>query len=83
LVGYGNVTALVGGAQQVSATRPSPQYVRAAPGIPLPATEKLARDLCFRRAKSNFRMAESKIGMLLMHVYNKIALSLGGGDAIL
>jgi hypothetical protein len=28
-------------------------------------------------------MAESKIGMLLMHVYNKIALSLGGGDAIL
>jgi hypothetical protein len=33
--------------------------------------------------KSNFRMAESKIGMLLMHVYNKIALSLGGGDAIL
>jgi hypothetical protein len=36
-----------------------------------------------RRAKSNFRMAESKIGMLLMRVYNKIALSPGDGDAIL
>jgi hypothetical protein len=33
--------------------------------------------------KSNFRMAESKIGMLAMHAYNKIALSLCGGDAIL
>jgi hypothetical protein len=81
--GCGNVTALVGGAQQVSATRPSPRYVRAAPRISLPATEKLARGLCFLRAKSNFRMAESKISMLLMRVYNKIALSLGDGDAIL
>jgi len=38
---------------------------------------------CFRRAKSNFRMAESKIGMLSMRDHNKIALSLDAGGAIL
>jgi len=37
----------------------------------------------FRRVKSNFRMAESKIGMLSMRHHNKIALSLGAGGAIL
>jgi hypothetical protein len=36
-----------------------------------------------RRPKSNFRMAESKIGMLAMHIHNKIALPLCAGDAIL
>jgi hypothetical protein len=33
--------------------------------------------------KSNFRMAESKIGMHEMHGHNKIALPLCAGDAIL
>jgi hypothetical protein len=37
----------------------------------------------FRCAKSNFRMAESKISMLSMRVHHKIAVSLGEGDAIL
>jgi hypothetical protein len=37
----------------------------------------------FRRAKSNFRMAESKISMRSMRVHNKIAVSLVEGDAIL
>jgi len=37
----------------------------------------------FQRPKSNFRMAESKFGMLPMRVHNKIIPSLGGGDAIL
>jgi len=32
---------------------------------------------------SNLSMAESKISMHAMHVHNKIALSLFGGDAIL
>jgi hypothetical protein len=52
-------------------------------GFPFRLPKSLPTGPCFRRVKSNFRMAESKIGMLLMHVYNKIALSLGGGDAIL
>jgi hypothetical protein len=47
---------------------------RARDFIPLPR---------FRRAKSNFRMAESKIGMLSMRDHNKIALSLDAGGAIL
>ena len=33
--------------------------------------------------ESNFRMAESKIGMRAMHAHNKIALPLWPGDAIL
>jgi hypothetical protein len=36
-----------------------------------------------RRPRSNFRMAESKISMLAMHIHNKIALPLCAGDAIL
>ena len=39
--------------------------------------------LRFRRVKSNFRMAESKIGMRSMRHHNKIALSLDAGGAIL
>jgi hypothetical protein len=33
--------------------------------------------------ESNFRMTESKMSMLAMHIHNKIALPLCAGDAIL
>jgi hypothetical protein len=46
-----------------------------------PFLSALSKDL--RHARSNFRMAESKFGMLTMHDHNKIALSLFAGDAIL
>ena len=36
-----------------------------------------------RHATSNFRMAKSQISMLAVHAYNKIALPLCAGDAIL
>jgi hypothetical protein len=36
-----------------------------------------------RQATSNFRMQESKISMRAVHAYNKIALPLCAGDAIL
>ena len=36
-----------------------------------------------RHPTSNFRMAKSQISMLAVHAYNKIALPLCAGDAIL
>jgi hypothetical protein len=44
---------------------------------------QLSRTPLGQFAGSNFRMAESKIGIRPMHAHNKIALSLCAGDAIL